>query len=143
TLPVADEERGVRSRVVVVEQFEQEGEPALRATPGLAREAEVAIELAAAMTAVWADEGMNHGSPYRVGKPGRRGARNNRKGKPTPKRALKAAGSPNAGPRLGRTRPSRRLPRRLRTARVRTPAAARARDGQTRRASRAVPSGCA
>ena len=61
SLAVAHEERCVRRRVVVVEQFEEEGESALGAALRLAREADVAIELAGAVTAVWADEGVGHG----------------------------------------------------------------------------------
>src|SRR6516164_5037815 len=60
-LPVAHEEGGVRCRIVVVEQFKQEGEAALRAAPPLAGEAEVAIELATAVPAVWTDERVGHG----------------------------------------------------------------------------------
>ena len=60
-LAVADEEGGVGRRVVVVEQFEQEREAALRAALALAREADVAVDLARAVAAVGADEGMGHG----------------------------------------------------------------------------------
>jgi hypothetical protein len=60
-LAVAHEEGGVGRRVVVVEQFEQEREAALRAALGLAGEAEVAVELAGAVAAVRADEGVGHG----------------------------------------------------------------------------------
>ena len=52
-LAVAHEERGVGRRVVVVEQLEQEGEAALRAALGLAREADVAVELAACGDRSW------------------------------------------------------------------------------------------
>ena len=61
TLVVAHEEGRVGRRVVVVEQLEQEGEAALGAALRLAREADVAIELARAVTAVGADEGVSHG----------------------------------------------------------------------------------
>src|SRR6202043_4065796 len=61
TLAVAHEEGCVGCRVVVVEEFEQEREPALRAALALSREAKVAIELAGAVTAVWTDERMGHG----------------------------------------------------------------------------------
>src|ERR1035437_1619732 len=60
TLAVADEEGGVGRRVVVIEKFEQEREAALRAALALACEAEIAVELARAVAAVWADEGMGH-----------------------------------------------------------------------------------
>ena len=58
--PSHDEERRVGRRVVVVEQFEQEREAALRAALALAREADVAVELARAVAAVGADEGVGH-----------------------------------------------------------------------------------
>ncbi len=64
-LAVAHEERGVRRGVVVVEQFEEEGKPALGAALRLAGEAEVAVELAGAVAAVGADEGMGHGRVHK------------------------------------------------------------------------------
>src|SRR5262249_10324765 len=68
-LAVADEEGGIRRRVVVVEQFEQEREAALAAALALAREADVAIDLRGAVTAVGADEGVGHRSANRLRKP--------------------------------------------------------------------------
>src|SRR6187200_59171 len=67
-LRVADEERGVGRRVVVVEQLEEEAEAALRAPLGLAAEAGGAIALGRAVAAVRADEQMGHalGTGYAV-----------------------------------------------------------------------------
>ena len=60
SLAVADEEGRVGRRVVVVEQLEQERETALAAALALAREAEPAVDLGRAVSAVRADEGMCH-----------------------------------------------------------------------------------
>src|SRR4051795_3205765 len=62
-LLVGDEERGIRRRVVVVEQLEQEAEPASRAAARLAPEAGVAIGRGGAGTAVGTDEEMRHDGP--------------------------------------------------------------------------------
>src|SRR5688500_12734529 len=58
---VADEERGVGRRGVVVEQLEQEPEPALRARLRLPAEARRAVGRGAAVAAVGADEEVGHG----------------------------------------------------------------------------------
>jgi hypothetical protein len=62
TLPglVAGEERGVRRRVVVVEQLEQEAEAALLAALGLGPEAGGALGVCGAVAAVGTDEVMSH-----------------------------------------------------------------------------------
>src|SRR4051812_11180424 len=60
TLLVAHEEGGVRRRVVVVEQLEQEPEAALRAAAWLVPEALLAIGRGRALTAVGADEQVRH-----------------------------------------------------------------------------------
>ena len=50
---VGHEERGVRRRVVVVEQLEEEAEAAVRAALGLAAEARVALGLGRAACRSW------------------------------------------------------------------------------------------
>ena len=62
-LGVADEERGVRGRVVVVEQFEEKAEATARAGLRLTAEACGAIGLGGAVPAVRADEQMSHALP--------------------------------------------------------------------------------
>src|SRR3954453_20935194 len=60
TLGVAHEERGVRGRVVVVEQLEQEGKSALAARGRLARESARALRFVRSRTTVRADEEVSH-----------------------------------------------------------------------------------
>jgi hypothetical protein len=57
---VADEERGIGSRVVVVEQFEQEAEAAFAAAARLVAEALLAVRRTRALAAVRADEEVRH-----------------------------------------------------------------------------------
>ena len=59
---VADDEPGLGRRVVVLEQLEEEAEPALAALHGLRREALVAVEVDRAALAVRADEERHRGS---------------------------------------------------------------------------------
>jgi hypothetical protein len=59
-LLIADEERGVRGGVIVVQELEEEAEAALGAALRLVAEPRGAVGLGGALTAVGADEEMGH-----------------------------------------------------------------------------------